>query len=226
MNQIETGPFEGLQGNGYQILMCDPPWNFKARSDKGVTERAAAHHYEVQDLDWIKSLPVADLAAKRSVLLLWVTDTHLEQAFEVIDEWGFEFKTVGFYWAKLNKKADTFAVGMGFYTRANPEMCLLCVPKKGRAPERVGKGVRRLIENEDPKLIVSRIREHSRKPDEAFERAVELFGDVPRVELFSRETREGWAVWGNETGKLDDPFRDVDFDEVIEAPDDEVEDLL
>ena len=209
-----SNPFSDL-GKKYQVIMSDPPWNFKARSEKGVTERAAAHHYDVQDLDWIKSLPVRDIVSPEGcVLLLWVTDTHLFQAQEVIKSWGFEYSTIGFHWAKLNRKSDGFFVGMGYYTRANPEICLLCRTKK--IPPRVSRGVRRLIESE-PRQIVSRLREHSRKPDEAYERAVELFGDVPRLEMFSRESREGWDNWGNQTGK---------FDPAPLSMDDDMKDLL
>ena len=205
-----NNPFSDLDKK-YQVIMSDPPWNFKARSDKGVTERAAAHHYEVQDLDWIKSLPVRDIVSPEGcVLLLWVTDTHLFQAQEVIKSWGFEYSTIGFHWAKLNRKSDGFFVGMGYYTRANPEICLLCRTKK--IPKVVNLGVRRLIDGSTPRQIVSRLREHSRKPDEAYDRAVELFGDVPRLEMFSRESRAGWDSWGNQTGKFDPGLPPMDDD--------------
>jgi len=199
----------------YQLIMADPPWNFKARTDKGVTERAAAHHYDVQDLEWIKNLPVRDIVSPDGcVLMLWVTDTHLFQAQEVIKSWGFTYSTIGFHWAKLNKKSDGFAVGMGFYTRANPEICLLCRTKK--IPKVLDHGIRRLIAEEDPRQIVSRLREHSRKPDEAYERAAALFGDVRRLEMFSRESREGWDSWGNQTGKFDADLQiDRDLDDLL-----------
>ncbi|MCB1992301.1 MAG: hypothetical protein KDG49_12655, partial [Geminicoccaceae bacterium] len=132
-------------------------------------------------------------------LLMWATDPLLHRAFEVIEAWGFTYKTVGFYWVKLNKTAGTlvfdrksFFTGMGFWTRANPELCLLATRGK---PKRRSAAV--------PKLIVSPRREHSRKPDEAYA-AIERLADGPYLELFARQTRPGWDAWGNQLGILDE----------------------
>lgn len=174
----------------YKLIYADPPWHFKVRSGKGEG-RSARNHYKdrsVMSLGDIKNLPVENFADDDSVLLLWVTDPFLEKAFEVIKAWGFKYKTVGFYWAKKCKKSDKWHIGNGYYTRANPEQCLLAT--RGKGVKRVSKSVRRLIE--------SRLREHSRKPDEAYERIEKLFGDVPRLELFARHKMSGWDVWGNE----------------------------
>ena len=110
----------------------------------------------------LTTLPVADLAADDCVLFLWATDPLLPKAFKLIEAWGFEYKTVGFYWVKTNAAAKSdqdFFTGLGYWTRANPEQCLLATRGK---PSRKSKDVRR--------LIVDRRREHSRKPDQVRDR--------------------------------------------------------
>ena len=199
----------------YQVILADPNWDFKTYSSAGRA-RNADQHYPTEDLEWIKALPVKKLADKRCALFMWVTDTHLEQGFDVLKAWGFKYKTVGLYWAKLNKSAKKeainsekdFFMGMGYYGRANPEQCLLGVndpefevdqallATSGKAPTRVDAGVR--------KLIVDYRREHSRKPDDTHTRIERLFGDVPRIELFARQEREGWDCWGNEVNKFNE----------------------
>ena len=137
--------------------------------------------------DDICSLPVADIAEDNSVLFLWVTFPNLQESFRVIKAWGFEYRTVAFVWVKRNKKAINWFMGLGYWTRANAEICLLAV--KGK-PKRISKSVRQVID--------SPIERHSKKPDETRERIVELMGDLPRIELFARQKTDGWEVWGNE----------------------------
>ena len=178
--------------NQYRVIYADPPWTFATYSHKGKGRNAEAY-YDCMSLSDVKALPVGDWAADDCVLLLWTTDPLLPTAFEVIDAWGFRYKTVGFYWAKLNKSAPkliydqrSFFTGLGFWTRANPELCLLATrghPKRRRSDVR--------------KLIVSPRREHSRKPDEAYER-IEALCEGPYVELFARSSRPGWERWGAE----------------------------
>ncbi len=201
----------------YQLIYADPNWRFETYSAKG-DGKSASQHYEVRDLNWIKSLPVKNLADKKCALAMWTIDTHLEMALEVMKVWGFKYVTPVFYWAKLNKTANLdsikaskdFFMNTGYYTRANPEICLggvtpdypedevdLCLlGRVAKAPTREDKGVR--------KLIVSHRREHSRKPDEGIERLEKLFGDIPRIELFSRQERENWDCWGNEVTKFNE----------------------
>jgi N6-adenosine-specific RNA methylase IME4 len=181
----------------YRVIYADPPWSFATYSRKGKG-RSPDAHYDCMDLNAIKRLPVAGWAHPDAVLLLWATDPLLDKALEVIEAWGFAYKTVGFYWAKLNKgttavasEADFFT-GLGFWTRANPEPCLLAT--RGRPRRRSG-GVR--------KLVVAPRREHSRKPDEMYER-IEALLEGPYLELFARGSRPGWDAWGLETGLFDD----------------------
>jgi N6-adenosine-specific RNA methylase IME4 len=135
----------------------------------------------------ICALPVADVAAKDCALFLWATFPNLPEAFEVIRAWGFTYKTVAFTWVKRNRKSPGWFVGLGYYTRANAEICLLAT--RG-SPKRVSKSVRQIIDTP--------LERHSKKPDEARTRIVQLFGDVPRIELFARERADGWDCWGNE----------------------------
>jgi len=170
----------------YKIILADAAWHFATRSPKG---EGRSPKYKRMKLQQIKDLPVKDIADKDSVLFMWAIDPMIPQALEVIASWGFTYKTVGFYWVKENKKSNTFFVGLGYYTRANPEICLLAT--RGKGLKRINKGVRR--------LIVSKIGRHSEKPKETYVRIEKLFGDHhKRVELFARNNYPGWDAWGNE----------------------------
>jgi N6-adenosine-specific RNA methylase IME4 len=135
----------------------------------------------------ICALPVAGIAATDSALFLWATYPNLPEAFEVIKAWGYTYKTVAFTWVKRCKKSPGFFVGLGHWTRANAELCLLAT--RGR-PKRLSRSVRQIID--------APIGRHSAKPAEARTRIVELLGDLPRIELFARERVDGWDCWGNE----------------------------
>ena len=133
------------------------------------------------------ALPVADLAAKDSALFLWATFPQLPEALRLIQAWGFTYKSVAFVWLKQNRKSPGWFYGLGFWTRGNAEVCLLAT--RGH-PKRQAANVHQ--------FIISPVREHSRKPEEAREKIVALMGDLPRVELFARQSPPGWDGWGNE----------------------------
>ena len=124
-------------------------------------------------------------AADNCALFLWTTPPTIEWAFELIDAWGFMYKTFAFVWIKTNKNGSPF-IGLGHYTRGNAEPCLLAV--RGRMPPK-NKGV--------PQVILAPRHRHSRKPDEAYER-IERMYDGPYLELFARQRRKRWNAWGNE----------------------------
>lgn len=195
--------FGDVPRSQYSVILADPPWTFITRSGKGKG-RSAEKHYPCMTLPEIKALPVASLGRPDTALALWVTDPHLKLGLEVMEAWGFTYKTVLFTWAKRNKKAlplnidydrcyvpawgdDQFFTGMGYWTRANPEMCLFGT--RG-APKRQFKDVRQ--------LIVAKRREHSRKPDETYQRIGRLLPG-PYLELFARTAAPGWDIWTNET---------------------------
>ncbi|HJU20310.1 MAG TPA: MT-A70 family methyltransferase [Stellaceae bacterium] len=178
----------------YPVICADPPWTFATYSRKGKG-RSPEAYYDCMTLADIEALPVGEWAARDCVLFLWAIDPLLDKAFEVIRAWGFTYKTIGFYWAKLNKSAPSlvydeksFFTGLGFWTRANPEPCLLATrgkPRRRRADVK--------------KLIVAPRRQHSRKPDEAYAR-IEALCEGPYLELFARGARPGWDSWGREAG--------------------------
>ena len=181
----------------YRVIYADPPWTFATYSRKGKG-RSPEAHYDCMTLEDIKALPVADWATDDCVLLLWTTDPLLEKAFDVIRAWGFTYKTVGFYWTKLQRNASplafsraSFFTGMGFWTRANPEQCLLATRGK---PKRRSADIR--------KLVVSPRREHSRKPEEMYSH-IESLSDGPYLEMFARSSRPGWDSWGVEAELFD-----------------------
>jgi len=178
-----------LPNKKYKIIYADPPWRYNVFSNTGKG-RTAASHYDVMRLVDIMDLPINEIADKDCVLFLWTTYPLLPEALKVIKEWGFDYKTVAFTWVKKNKQADTWFWGMGSWTRANPEVCLLAT--KG-FPQRISASVHSILD--------SKIREHSQKPDETRNKIIELMGDLPRIELFARNKFDGWDCWGNEVPK-------------------------
>ena len=170
----------------YNIIYSDPAWRFKTYSNKGML-KSAEKYYSCMSIEDIKNLPVKDISSENCILFMWVTYPLLEKGLEVIKSWGFIYKTCGFCWVKKNKKSDSLFWGLGYWTRANQEICLLAT--KGK-PKRFSKSVHQ--------VVYEPIREHSRKPDCIRDRIVELCGDLPRIELFARQKIDGWDCWGNE----------------------------
>ena len=167
----------------YSVIYADPPWRYTQKGLQGAAEK----HYPTMGIDEICALPVADLAAPNSALFLWATFPQLPEALRLIQAWGFTYKSVAFVWLKKNRKADSWFYGLGFWTRGNAEICLLAT--RGH-PKRQAANIHQ--------FIISPIEAHSKKPDEARDKIVALMGDVPRVELFARQSPPGWDVWGNE----------------------------
>lgn len=183
-----------LPDKKYNIIYADPPWQFTNYSDEWHKEKGpfsksrwVGNKYDTMTPEEVASLPIGDICAKDAALFLWATMPKLREAIYTMEKWGFTYKTCAFVWVKKNKVADSLFTGMGFWTRSNAEICLFGV--RGH-PKRVSKSV--------PQIILSKRREHSRKPDEARERIVQLLGDLPRIELFARERAEGWDGWGNQ----------------------------
>ena len=172
----------------FQIVYADPPWSFKNYNNK-TSNSNADHHYPCMNMEDIKKLPVKDLADKDCVLFMWCTDPLLNKQLEVIDSWGFNFKTVGFYWIKENKNQTKtrFWKGTGYWTRANPEICVLATIGK---PKRINFNV--------DKLVFATRDIHSRKPQIFKDLIVKLCGDIPRIELFARFKSDGWKAWGDQ----------------------------
>lgn len=178
---LENLPFPNKK---YNIIYADPPWKYTSKSV--APNRWVTNHYPTLNLNEIINLNIKDLTDKNCYLFLWVTSPHLSVGIETLHKWGFSYKTVAFCWVKTNKDGSCF-MGLGGYTRANIELCLLGV--KGKL-KRLNRGVRQ--------VVISQREEHSKKPDIVRKRIELLFGDLPRIELFAREKTPGWDVWGNE----------------------------
>lgn len=200
-------PFGDLPRAHFRAIVADPPWHFRARTALQMSNwrsrRDAAKHYRVMSLEEIAALPVGELAAKDAHLFLCATGPCLPQAFEVMKAWGFRYSSDVFIWIKLNRKHNPLQlrvlplaegdlhVGLGLTTRKNAEYVLL--GRRGNA-KRLVKNVRQ--------IILAPVREHSRKPDEIFDRVMR-YCEGPCLDLFSRQSRPGWATWGLEKTKFD-----------------------
>ena len=181
----------------YQIIYADPAWHYMFGK---TSSRYVDRKYNCMTKEELCDLPIISISADNAVLLMWVTYPmgkdeqklnclhELDWAFDVIRAWGFEYKTVAFTWVKTNKNSMGLFWGMGYYTRSNPEICLLAT--RGNPLPRISHSVH--------SVIMSPVQEHSKKPSETRDRIIELFGDLPRIELFARRKVEGWSCWGNE----------------------------
>ena len=188
---------------GWKVVLADPPtqfknlWNEDPQPDKdgNYPGRSIEAHYPTMSFEDLCVMPVREIVAKDAVLFLWTCWPIMPRSLEIIEAWGFTYKTCAFSWMKADPYrlfADdkTPFMGAGYWTRANTEPCLLATRGK---PKRKHADVRQ--------AIISPRREHSRKPDEIHGR-IERLVDGPYLELFGRAERNNWTVWGNETGKF------------------------
>ena len=178
--------FPALPASRFDIVYADPPWDYKGQlqhagpgsSDTG----GAVRHYGTVTLEELKKLRVDGIAAENSLLFLWATNPHLDQAIDLGKSWGFKWATVAFVWDKVR-------VNPGFYTMSQCELCL--VMKKGKIPE--PRGARNVRQ-----LVTEKRGAHSRKPDEVRRRIDAMFTDLRKIELFARGPVSGWTTWGLE----------------------------
>lgn len=182
----------------YKIGYIDPPWRFQSWSGRGEA-KSASQHYDCMPVDEIAKLPISEMFEDDAAIFVWVVQSMLPEALQLIKAWQFNFKTVAFAWVKIKGKQDRLfyagedvKIGMGYHTRAGFEQCWLAT--RGKGYERLSKG--------EPQVVFSPLREHSRKPDQVADAIVRLCGDVPRIELFARTQRPGWTVWGNQTNRF------------------------
>lgn len=203
----------------YKIIYADPPWAYNdrkaIRKDGKMAKRGygSANLYDVMTVDEICNLHidpdleecataylrpdicyhVSQIAGPNSALFLWTTWPHISSALRVMEAWGFTYKTCAFDWMKCNLKNDKPWRGIGYYAKSNTEPCLLGIRGKMKPVDNhVSMAVYEPHPRKDGKII------HSRKPATVRDRIVQLFGDVPRIELFARERIPGWDAWGNE----------------------------
>lgn len=180
-------PFGDLQPHSFHFIMADPAWTYRMYSEAGEAKSPQAQ-YRTMTIDEIKRMPVLDLAAEDSLLWLWTVNPMIPQALQVMAAWGFEFKTAG-TWLKTTKHGK-INFGTGYILRGSNEPFLIGTRGSPRTAKNVRSGFTGLI------------REHSRKPEEAYAAAERLMPNANRLDLFSRTTRKGWTAWGDEAGKF------------------------
>lgn len=188
----------------FDVILADPPWKFYTRSDRGLN-RAPESHYDTMTPEAIRALPVGDLAARDCALFLWATwPVIMRDVPGLLQAWGFEYRTCAFLWVKANRKAGGFFQGLGYYTRANTEPCLLAI--RGRMP---------VSAHNIAQVIYSPIRDHSQKPDDQYTRIETLYPGRRYLELFARRRGgDQWLTWGNQAPdgcwNLDGPMPDLE----------------
>ena len=182
--------FPEFPNRKFSIIYADPPWDYKGQrqhNGKGGKDTGGAEvHYPTVTLADLKKLEIDTIAERDCLLFMWATSPHLDQAIDLGKAWGFQWATVGFVWDKQN-------VNPGHYTMSQYELCLIF--KRGKIPSpRGSRNVRQSVSEKR--------QEHSSKPSEVRKRIDEMFPQLEKIELFSRETLNGrWATWGNETHK-------------------------
>jgi len=181
----------------YDVIYADPAWKYGSKelygdkNKEGKREnrfRKLERIYDTMSLAEIKQLPVKNMIGKNAACFLWVTDSHLKEGIEVLESWGFKYKTIAFNWIKKTNKGNTY-VNFAPWTLKSSEICLLGM-RGSMGKLKTDNTIRQLIEAERTK--------HSKKPKEARERIEQLFADVNRIELFARKNYVGWDAWGNE----------------------------
>lgn len=177
----------------YDVILADPPWEFKTWSEKGQG-RSASRHYPILSIEDLCNLPVREIASENCALFLWTTwPTIYKYPLRIFESWGFTYRTEAFVWVKpladfsTKESAVIWAMGTGYYTRANSEPCLLAV--KGRMPV-ADRGVISIICEPRGK--------HSEKPHQQYSVIERLYPNMRYIELFARTKRPGWHVWGDE----------------------------
>jgi N6-adenosine-specific RNA methylase IME4 len=188
LTEIAAGNLELQTGKHYPVIYADPPWQFRVydeNSSIASEHDAAGVHYPCMSTDAICTLPVKELATQAAALFLWTTAPHLPEALQVVAAWGFEYKTHA-VWVK-----DW--IGVGFWVRNQHEILLVATRGDMPTPSPACR---------PSSVIVAPRREHSRKPDEAYELIERMYPDLPKIELFARHARPGWDVWGNEAPPL------------------------
>lgn len=169
----------------YQIIYADPPWEFSDKAAAG--QRGASFKYSTLSLEELKNLPIHSLAADDCFLFLWVVSAMLKEGIELLEAWGFDYKTIAFCWVKKSQTGRIFN-GMGHYTRQAVELCLL--GKRGHP---------QIVSHDVSQVIISTPREHSRKPDLTRNRIMKMTGNPEnKLELFARHNIYGWDTFGND----------------------------
>lgn len=196
---------EEFEGEEFGTILADPPWRFQNRTGKVAPEHSRLTRYPTMSLDEIKELPVSAVAAEKSHLYLWVPNALLPEGIEVLNAWGFKYKS-NIIWHKVRKDGGPDGRGVGFYFRNTTEVVLF--------------GVRGQLRTLQPgrsqvNIIRTRKQEHSRKPDELYD-IVEACSPGPRLEIFARGMRPGWKVFGNQSKEYEIEWNTYKYNSVNE----------
>jgi len=173
----------------YKTILADPPWPYKQKLGRGKSEGDTTRGglpYRIMTIDEIGSLPVGEIVDDNSMLFLWTTNSHIREALHIVQEWGFEYKTM-ITWAKEH-------FGLGYWFRGQTEHLLFGV--KGNPRSKMS-GPHGTTGKSWSTLITARKSKHSEKPPQFYE-MIEDVSEPPRLELFARDRREGWDAWGDE----------------------------
>lgn len=175
----------------YNIIYADPPWQFgsKAYQDKNRKMlKLEETQYNTMTIDELKQLPIKKISDENCVCIMWCVDSFLKEGIELLESWGFKYKTIAFNWIKHYESGEV-CVNFAPYTLKSWEICILGL--KGS----IGK----IKEVNNVQGLLNEVRtKHSKKPDEARKRIDIIFGNKPRIELFARQYADGWDCWGNE----------------------------
>ena len=176
------------QGKKYKTIYADPPWQFQNRTGKVAPEHKRLNRYPTMKLEDIMKLPVGDVADEKSHLYLWVPNALLPEGLQVMEAWGFEYKT-NLIWEKTRKDGEPDGRGVGFYFRNVTEILLFGI--KGEKNRTLDPG------RSQVNLIRAMKKEHSRKPEEFID-LIEKCSNAPYLEVFARGNRDSWDMWGNQ----------------------------
>ncbi len=199
MSHYHPDDFEHLKGNKmntenkkYKVIYADPPWHYGSKSavnnKSGSEHKALSEHYNTMSLTELKALSIKDITEEDAACFMWVTDSHLDEAIEIFKAWGFKYKTIAFNWVKTTSKGN-YCKNVAPWTMKSSEICLLGTKGAMTKHKQV---------NNIESLVIAERTKHSRKPEEVRKRIELLFGDIPRLEMFARESTQGWDVFGNE----------------------------
>lgn len=186
---MNNNPFKDLKipDGGYRVIYADPPWRFNNKKTGGSMNSGVEYQYSTMSIDELKALPVNEISADDSILIMWYVGAMPQEAIDLVSAWGFTLRNMnGFVWNKLTITGKPH-FGMGFYTRAGSESAVIATKGKFKPNSRSVRAV-----------ISAVVGKHSEKPNEFRDAIVELAGDVPRLEMFARKRTEGWDALGDE----------------------------
>ena len=182
----------------YKLIYADCPWQFNNKKTGGNMKSGADAHYPTMTIEDLKRMDIDSITDDNCLLVMWWVGSMPQEAIDLCQAWGFTIKNMnGFVWNKLTTHGKPF-FGMGFYTRAGSESCIIAT-----------KGKVKILDHGVRAVESKHVGVHSAKPSVFRKRCVQLIGDVPRLEMFARREAEGFDVYGNEVpNSIEIPFKE------------------